>query len=261
MIVISSSPVTLTLAVFAAVAYAFAGWFRAHANLKGSLVSTWLSWGLHGATLVSGFSHVQPHFGFGSALSVTTWLVLTIYGVEYLLLPKFKPHWSLAAFGAISVILGAAFPGYTLPPEYSAWMPVHLALGIASYGLFACAVAHGWLMHQAEKNMRQGKESDSGIPLLSLERLTFRFATAGFILLSATLLAGFFFGEKVYGHAWQWQHKQVFAVLAWFTFAALLLGRWRTGLRGKKALRLLNIGALFLLLAYVGSRFVREVIL
>jgi ABC-type uncharacterized transport system permease subunit len=86
----------------------------------------------------------------------------------------------------------------------------------------------------------------------------------GFILLSATLLAGFFFGETLYGSTgatWKWDHKTVFSLMSWLTFALLLIGRARLGWRGKRALRMLYIGAGLLLLAYVGSRFVLEVLL
>ena len=63
------------------------------------------------------------------------------------------------------------------------------------------------------------------------------------------------------GRAWKWDHKTVFSVLSWFAFALLLLGRSRFGWRGRKAVRFLYIGALLLLLSYVGSRFVLEVVL
>jgi ABC-type uncharacterized transport system permease subunit len=49
--------------------------------------------------------------------------------------------------------------------------------------------------------------------------------------------------------------------LSWFTFAALIVGRRLFGWRGKMASRVLYVGAFLLLLAYVGSRFVIEVIL
>jgi ABC-type uncharacterized transport system permease subunit len=45
------------------------------------------------------------------------------------------------------------------------------------------------------------------------------------------------------------------------TFALLLTGRARFGWRGKRAVRVLYLGAGLLLLAYVGSRFVLEVLL
>ena len=87
---------------------------------------------------------------------------------------------------------------------------------------------------------------------------------AGFVLLTATLLAGWLFGESLYGKAAAartWNHKTVFSVLSWLTFAVLLLGRARFGWRGRKAVRVLYAGTGLLLLAYVGSRFVLEVII
>jgi ABC-type uncharacterized transport system permease subunit len=49
--------------------------------------------------------------------------------------------------------------------------------------------------------------------------------------------------------------------MAWAVFAALLVGRRLRGWRGRKATRWLYVGAVLLLLAYVGSRFVLEVLL
>jgi ABC-type uncharacterized transport system permease subunit len=71
------------------------------------------------------------------------------------------------------------------------------------------------------------------------------------------------FKDSLYGSGttWKWDHKTVFSVLSWLTFATLLLGRARFGWRGRQAARLLYIGSGLLLLAYVGSRFVIEVIL
>jgi ABC-type uncharacterized transport system permease subunit len=159
------------------------------------------------------------------------------------------------------VLLAFIFPGPALSDAASGWFTVHLALGVASYGLFGTAVVHAWIMTLAENRMRLAEDTHGGLPLLTLERLTYRFVGAGFVLLSATLLMGFLFGEAVYGRALRWDHKTVFSVLSWLTFATLLIGRARFGWRGKRAVRVLYTGSVFLLLAYVGSRFVMEVIL
>jgi ABC-type uncharacterized transport system permease subunit len=162
----------------------------------------------------------------------------------------------------VAVLLALLFPGTPLHAMASPWLPLHWALGIASYGLFAAAVVHAWLMTRAERQMRLAADSHNGIPLLTLERLTFRLVSAGFVLLSATLLVGWLFGEQLYGmHVWNWSHKTVFSVLSWLTFAVLLVGRSRFGWRGRKAVRVLYAGAGLLLLGYVGSRFVLEVVL
>jgi ABC-type uncharacterized transport system permease subunit len=62
-------------------------------------------------------------------------------------------------------------------------------------------------------------------------------------------------------HTWRWDHKTVFSLLAWVIFSVLLIGRYGFGWRGKRAVQVLYTGSLFLLLGYVGSRFVLEVIL
>jgi ABC-type uncharacterized transport system permease subunit len=134
---------------------------------------------------------------------------------------------------------------------------------MASYALFAAAVVHASLMSRAERQIRLGAEDPTGLPLLTLERLTFRFVNIGFALLTATLLAGWLFGEQLYGtvKALRLDHKTLFAILAWLMFAVLLWGRRYRGWRGSLAVRTLYTGALMLLLSYAGSRFVTEVLL
>jgi len=119
------------------------------------------------------------------------------------------------------------------------------------------------MMNRAEARIRQAADPHSGLPLLTLERLTYRFVAAGFVLLTATLAVGYGFGDVVYGkgHAWRWDHKTVFSVLSWITFAVLLLGRARFGWRGKRAVAVLYTGSALLFLGYIGSRFVLEVLL
>lgn len=257
----SPAAVAWLLAVGAALAYALPAAAASRLGPKAARNALLAAWLLHGAALVWSLWGESPRFGFAPALSTTAWLVLTVYAVERQLFPQLQARWALAALGALAVVLARLFPGQPLHVTASAWLPLHLALGIACYGLFAAAVLHAWLMSCAERRIRQAEDPHSGIPLLTLERLTFRFVTAGFVLLTATLLAGWLFGETLYGRAWRWEHKAVFSLLSWLTFAALLLGRARFGWRGRNAVRMLYAGAALLLLAYAGSRFVLEVVL
>jgi ABC-type uncharacterized transport system permease subunit len=263
MILASATPVGTALGLAAAAAYALPALFG-HRVGDGArrpvLLAAWL---LHAAVLAWGLLGQQPRFGFGPALSVTAWLVLTVYAIEVRLYPRMRARWALAGLGAVAVLLALVFPGTELHVRASPWLPLHLALGIASYGLFAAALVHAELMRRAEQQMRRASTADpqAGMPLLMLERLTFRFVGAGFVLLTATLIAGFFFGETLYGQAWRWNHKAVFSVLSWLAFAVLLGGRARFGWRGRTARRVLYAGSALLLLAYVGSRFVLEVVL
>jgi ABC-type uncharacterized transport system permease subunit len=98
-------------------------------------------------------------------------------------------------------------------------------------------------------------------PLLTLERFLFRLVAAGFVLLTLTLASGMLFSEQIFGKPVTFTHKPVFALLGWLTFGALLWGRWRYGWRGRVALRWIIAGTVFVFLAYLGSKFVLEVLL
>ena len=253
----------MALALAAAAAYALpaaAARFLSDHAARVALLAAWL---LHAFVLAIGLLGESPRFGFAPALSVTAWLVLTVYAVEQKFFPQMQARWALAGLGTAAVLLALLFPGTPLHAAASPWLPLHWALGVASYGLFAAAVVHAWLMTRSEREMRQAAQPHAGVPLLTLERLTFRFVGAGFVLLSGTLLAGFLFTETLYGQgkSWKWDHKTLFSVLSWLAFALLLLGRSRFGWRGRKAVRFLYTGAILLLLSYVGSRFVLEVLL
>lgn len=265
MILASASPVSLLLAAAAALAYAVPALAARAIGAVTARRVLLLAWLLHGLLLAWSLLDKPPRFGFAPALSITVWLVLTVYAIERQLYPRMKARWALAGFGALTIALALVFPGAPLHVEAPLLLPLHWALGVAAYGLFAVAVAHGWLMSRAESNMRKAAQTaDEGVPLLTLERLMFRFVGAGFVLLTLTMLAGVFFGEHLYGDSytgWRWDHKRVFTLLSWLTFAALLAGRSLLGWRGRRAVRVLYIGAALLLLGYVGSRFVLEVLL
>jgi ABC-type uncharacterized transport system permease subunit len=214
---------------------------------------------------IGGYGQAEPgtRLGFGPVLSMTVWLVITVHTVESRLVPVPAVRQWLGLAGALAVLLAAVFPG-ELRPLSSALAPLHFALGVGSYGLFGAAVVHALMLDAAERRLRSRASAGRapvpgralGLPLLQLERLTFRFVEAGFAVLTATLLLG-----TVTAAHWRWDHKTVFSLLAWGVFAALLVGRRLRGWRGRLATRWLYAGAVLLLLAYAGSRFVVEVLL
>jgi ABC-type uncharacterized transport system permease subunit len=196
--------------------------------------------------------------GFAPVLSLTVWIVIGVHAVESRFVPLPSVRGWLAPAGVLVVLLAAVFPGDTRHLG-SPWAALHFVLGVGAYGLFGAAVLHGALLDAAERRLRlKGalKEGGQGLPLLQLERLTFRFVEVGFLVLSATVLLGLFTAAH-----WRWDHKTIFSLLGWAVFAALLAGRRLRGWRGRRATRWLYAGALLLLLSYVGSRFVLEVLL
>jgi ABC-type uncharacterized transport system permease subunit len=221
-----------------------------------------LALALHGLSLAVGFvqevhAGVGIRFGFAPVLSLTAWLVLTVHFTESRLVPIAGLRRVFSVIGAAAVLLALAFPGEVVIVSYSGYAPVHWALGIAAYGLFGVAVVHAAMLDAAERQMRlKAGTGLLGLPLLSLERLTFHFVEAGFVVLTLAILLGLL----SLGH-WTWDHKTVLSLASWATFAALIVGRRTRGWRGRQATRWVYAGAVLMLLSYVGSRFVFEVVL
>jgi ABC-type uncharacterized transport system permease subunit len=226
-------------------------------------------WVLHGVLLlidIAGIGLPEPgaRLGFAPVLSLTVWLVIAVYSIESHLVPLPAVRQWLALAGLVAMLVVAGYPG-EFRPITSRLAPLHFTLGVGAYALYGAAVLHGLMLDAAERRLRGGLRGavrpapgqTLGMPLLQLERLTFRFVEAGFVVLTATLVLGIATTVQ-----WRWSdHKAVFSVMAWAVFAALLAGRRLRGWRGRKATRWLYAGALLLLLAYVGSRFVLEVLL
>ena len=133
-----------------------------------------------------------------------------------------------------------------------------------SYSLFTLAALHAMLMAVAERQLHSGRLTRSLAnlpPLLTMETLLFRLIGIAFILLTLTLSSGVLFSEVLFGQPFRLDHKTVFAIISWLLFGALLFGRRVWGWRGRVALRWTLAGFVALVLAYVGSRFVIEVLL
>src|SRR5262245_31021533 len=233
------------------------------------------------------FASPELRFGFGQALSVTLWLAVLIYWFESLFVNLEGMQALVLPFAAVSVLLPGIFPGLASPPytntiEFRA----PLTLAMLSYSWFTIAALHALLMALLERHLHRDRlfggrrdtmwpHSERGTrraaplagplaslpPLLTLEQLLFRILTLGFALLTLTLVTGVVFSEELFGKAIRFNHKTLFAIVSWVIFGLLLTGRYAYGWRGRRALRWTLVGFVTLLLAYVGSRFVLEVIL
>lgn len=211
------------------------------------------------------FDGGSMRFGFAIALSVMLWLAIALYWIESF----YARMEGLQAIGlpaaAVAAMLPALFSeAHVLTNAGSPAFRMHFLMAMLAYSLFTLAALHALLMAAAEKGLHRGRISPllAGLPpLLTMEALLFRLIHVAFVLLTLTLLSGIFFSESLFGKALTFNHKTVFAFLSWVIFAALLAGRHLRGWRGRVALRWTLAGFAALLLAYVGSRFVLEVIL
>jgi ABC-type uncharacterized transport system permease subunit len=226
------------------------------------------SWLVHAVALGAAFAPADPRFGWSLALSIAAWLLVAIYSIENRVLTQVRiPHavWWFAALACLLVVL---VPPRVQPATSAGmWFTAHWVFGLAAYALFGAALLHGAVLWRSEQQLLStkrplapGEEQDS-MPLMTVEKLMLRFTWAGFVLLSLSVLLGVVLAESLTGRALKADHKTVFSVLAWAVFAGLLVANHVIGLRGKRAVKWLAAGSVMLLLAYVGSRFVLDVLL
>jgi ABC-type uncharacterized transport system permease subunit len=220
---------------------------------------------LHGWLLYDGIFSRELRFGFAQALSVMMFLGVALYWIESLFYSLEGMQPLVLPLAAVAVPLPALFPGLASSGAHAQAVEfkLHLALAMIAYSLFVIALLHATLMAVVERRLHQKSAGFFGSlpPLLTLEQLLFRVIGAAFFFLTLTLVTGFAFSEVLFGRAMRFDHKTVFAVLSWLTFGLLLAGRSLYGWRGRTALRWTLTGFLMLLFAYVGSRFVLEVVL
>ncbi|NYH13962.1 cytochrome C assembly family protein [Paraburkholderia bryophila] len=220
-------------------------------------------------------------FGFAFALSAMFWLGAGIYWIESFFFPLDGLRLLVLPLACVASLMPLAFGGVrVLPYSAAPLFKLHFLIANIAYGLFAIAALHAILMLLVERRlhaMRGGGMAqrhaaaagngwlsswlDTLPPLLTLEKLLFRLIGAGFVLLTLTLLSGILFSEQLVDRALRLDHKTVFAILSWLMFGALLTARKVSGWRGRAALRWVLASFVALLLAYVGSRFVFEVLL
>src|SRR5688572_19283136 len=204
--------------------------------------------------------------GVANAISLLVWLTVAIYWLASL------------AFASLASILGLLSPVALVAVALQAMIPTHhfvnyggsplfaLHFGIAmlAYSLFTVATIHALVMLAEEKWLHRGVLPPflrSLPPLLEMEALLFRIVLAAFILLTLTLVSGVFFSEQLFGKPFSVSHKTIFAVISWLIFGALLAGHYFRGWRGRTAVNWTLAGFTALLLAYVGSKVVLELIL
>ena len=211
--------------------------------------------------------------GFAAVLSATVWIGIVVLWLEGLAVRVRGLRLLILPIAALVSVLPLIFPGADVSAQAARPLFVpHLFVGMLAYGVLTLAALHALLMTATERSLHGGgggpapdswfgRFLESLPPLLVLERILFRFIAVGFAFLTLTAISGVLFSEEVFGRPFVADHKSVFSLIAWVVFGVLLVGRWLWGWRGRTALRLTLGGFAFLLLAYVGSRFVLEVIL
>jgi len=220
-------------------------------------------------------------FGFAQALSMMAWVCMALYWIE---------GWFFTLQGMLPMLLGIAtllsflpnaFEGSIISSKavHSPGFKLHFITANMAYGIMFLAALQAILMTLQDRSLRskqqQGTTSwlqilvlgrssklmDQLPPLLTMERVMFNVIGIGFCLLTVAVFSGVFFSQALFGRPLIFDHKTVFSLISWVMFGGLLYAHWKVGLRGAEASKWVLGSFGVLLLAYVGSRFVFEVVL
>ncbi|TWH09476.1 ABC-type uncharacterized transport system permease subunit [Pseudoxanthomonas taiwanensis J19] len=260
----------MTIVLIAALAYLTAAGllFRAMGQGRPQPGRAWLAAAapavlLHAAyhLLVAWRTPGGPDMHFFSALSLVG---MGMAGMTMLVGARGR----MAALGVFAFPLAAALlvayhlHGHTTSTVLGWRLQLHAWLALLAYATLAIAAMLAVMLRIQERALRRRTFSTwlrSLPPLTELESLLFRTIGAGFALLSLTLLTGVLFVEDFLSQ--HLVHKSVLSMLSWLVFGGLLLGRWRYGWRGVRAVRWTLTAMVLLLLAFFGSKFVLELVL
>lgn len=219
---------------------------------------------LHGATVYLVINQqLGIDLGFYSVLSLITFVLTAFVIAMCVWQPIHNLLLIILPLAGAAVIGSVASPGVLIPrASFSTGMLVHVLISIAAYTVLAAAAAQSVLLAIQERSLRQ--HVTVGImrllpPLQTMEALLFQYVWLGLALLTLSILSGFLFLDDMF--AQHVVHHTVLAIASWVIFATLLFGHTVLGWRGATASRWTLVGFGLLLLAYLGSKFVLEIIL
>lgn len=192
------------------------------------------------------------------ALSFFAWLMV----VAYVLIQN---RLRLRVLGSFVAPLAAAFmfgsailPSHMMPASpvlKSAWVWIHVSTLFGANALFGVACAAGVLYLYQERAIKKKRLGPLYGRLPSLERLdrvNHICLLIGFPLMTVGLLAGFLYASTVWKSPWNWDPKEIFALITWLIYAVLLHERLAVGWRGRRAAWLAIFGFSAVLITFLG---------
>ena len=204
------------------------------------------------------------NMGIFNALSLLSWIIVGVVLATSFTQPVENIGIAALPLAALALTLEQAFPAteHLISKEAAVGLKLHILISILSYSLFCIAAVQAILLAVQNKHLhskRPGGFVRALPPLETMETLLFRIVAVAFVLQSLSLVSGSFYLKDIF--AQHLVHKTVLSIAAWLVFATLLIGRWRFGWRGRTAIRWTLSGFVTLLLAYLGSKWVLEVLL
>lgn len=211
--------------------------------------------------------------GWHSGLSATLWVTVAASALLFAVLAAWlREAWRLAPLllGFLIVLAVLATIWMQAPERVRAtvdlgsWLIVHIALSVLAYALATTAAVAGAAVFVQERALKRKRPTrlTAILPAVAdAEHLQVGLLVAACAVLGVDILSGMAVELVTYGRLIEFSHKTLLTVLAFVLIVGLLALHWRTGVRGRRAARLVLLAYLLLTLGYPGVKFVTDVLM
>jgi cytochrome c-type biogenesis protein CcsB len=196
------------------------------------------------------------------ALSFFAWVIVVTYLIFQVRLNLRILGTFVSPLAVVFMLASSMLPDRVIPATgafRSAWLAFHVTAMFLSNAIFALAFSAGIMYLIQERHI---KHKDFGLlysRLPSLERLdsiNYVCIMVGFPLMTVGLVTGFAYASRVWHSIWNWDPKEIFALITWIIYAILLHERLAVGWRGRRAAWLAIFGFSAVLITFLGVNLV-----
>ncbi len=208
-----------------------------------------------------------------SGLSITLWVTIaaamTLFAVicvatreAWRLTPLMAPY--MLVLGALATVMQSAPEGGLSNAAPRTWVIIHIVVAIATYALVtvgAVAALAAFMRERALKLKRPNRLAAMLPSVADCEHLSVRLLAWGEGILGIGLATGMATLYMERGIILVLDHKTVLSIAAFVIIGALLWVHQKTGIRGRRAARIVLLAYLLLVLATVGVKLVTDVLM
>jgi cytochrome c-type biogenesis protein CcsB len=202
---------------------------------------------------------VAPVLTLKSALVFFAWTILGAYLVFHLKFRLMVLGSFIAPLVACLLIISSAMPGaaVTVKPIFrSLWLTGHVITSFVGNGMFAVTFVAGIMYLIQERQIKKKKLGSffTRLPsLATLDSINHYSLIWGFVFLTIGMITGAIYAQYALGSYWRWDPKEVWSLITWLFYAALLHERLAVGWRGRRAAIMAIIGFMVLSFTFVGA--------
>jgi cytochrome c-type biogenesis protein CcsB len=194
-----------------------------------------------------------------SALAFFAWAILGAYLIFHAKFRLMVLGSFIAPLVAILMIFSSTMPGHGVnvqPMFRSIWLPIHVWTAFMGNGMFAVAfvVSIMYLLQESQIKRKRFGSFFSRLPSLqTLDSINYHSLIYGFPFLTVGMITGAIYAQYALGSYWRWDPKEVWTLITWLFYAALLHERIAVGWRGRRAAILSIVCFCVLLFAFLGA--------